>query len=166
MPFLITEFYYFMNFFIKPGIIPINHPYFLNKENKEIENNIKSNNDTNSNNNKDEIQINILNINNNKNLINTNNLNNNKENKYNIFTEREFSNCNIIRLPRASHCNTYDKYVLDFLHYCFFAGICEGKRNPKYFYLFIFFGTLTGLYLLVTQMITIIKIYIASQRII
>ena len=41
---------------------------------------------------------------------------------------------------------------------------CVGKRNHKYFYLFLSFGILTGIYSIICQLITIIKVYIVSPK--
>ena len=174
---LITEIFYIMSFMTEPGIIPRNHPDFIKKEK-----NAKEENKENPNNN---ININIGNISPNKNIndnisktnldpinennnkngdINTNNLNNNQELKPHIFTERECPTCNIIRPPGASHCSSCDNCVLNFDHHCDFISNCVGKRNHKFFYLFLFFGSLTGIYCGVCQIITIIKVFIVSPK--
>ena len=130
--------------------------------------NIKNNNNFNDNYNN--LNTNINNINSNQNLNrNIININNNMNNngivaKPRIFTQRECTTCHIIRPPGASHCGTCDNCVLNYDHHCGFVNNCIGKRNHKYFYLFLFFGSLTGVYCAVCQIITIIKVYIASPK--
>jgi len=132
----------------------------LNIKNNNINNNINKNISNNINNNNINNNINI-NINNNINIIDKGN---NSEVKPNIFTERECITCKIIRPPGASHCSSCDNCVLNFDHHCVFISNCVGKRNHKYFYLFLLFGVFTDIYCSICQIITIIKVYIISPK--
>ena len=179
---LITEIFYILSYVTEPGIIPRNHPDYIIKE--KMENQVIENNNINSNNAKEpikEIELNNNNLNSKdtKDTKNTNISDNNQINQENInvianndtvaikpriFTQRQCHTCNIMRPPGASHCSNCDNCVLNFDHHCGFISNCVGKRNHKYFYLFIFFGVITSLYLTVCQIITIFKVFIVSPK--
>ena len=133
--FFLTQFYMLISFLVEPGIIPRNCPDFLNKKND-------NNNDESSN------------------KIEINNEVKNKKVIPRIFTERKCSTCKIIRPPGASHCSICDNCVLDFDHHCVFISNCVGKRNHKYFFLFLFFGAIFSVLSVLFNLIVIFYVFI------
>ena len=81
-----------------------------------------------------------------------------------IFTERKCSTCNIFRPPKASHCRTCDNCVMDFDHHCAFISNCIGKRNHKYFYLFLLFGSILSLHCILLNIITVVYVFIIKYN--
>ena len=56
---------------------------------------------------------------------------------YRDITNQYCHTCNIYRPIRASHCSRCNCCVEVFDHHCVYVGKCIGKRNYKYFYLFV-----------------------------
>ena len=81
-----------------------------------------------------------------------------------IFTERKCETCKIFRPPGASHCSECDNCVMDFDHHCYFVSNCIGKRNHKYFFLFLFFGTNLAFYSIILNLITIINVFVVNYK--
>jgi hypothetical protein len=59
-----------------------------------------------------------------------------------VFPTPHCGTCSLRRPPRASHCHTCDRCVLDFDHHCGVIGACIGRRNIRYFFGFISAGGL------------------------
>jgi len=64
-----------------------------------------------------------------------------KKPKVSIYTHRHCNTCKVMRPPKASHCSDCNNCVKGFDHHCYFVGNCIGRRNHKFFLLFLFFAT-------------------------
>jgi palmitoyltransferase ZDHHC9/14/18 len=56
--------------------------------------------------------------------------------------------CNIWRPPRAHHCRICDNCVETQDHHCVWLNNCVGRRNYRYFFVFVSATTILGLFLL------------------
>ena len=137
--FFLTQFFMLFSFLVEPGIIPRNCPDYLNKK-------IDNNEDVNSN------------------KIDINNKDKNKEAIPRIFTERKCRTCKIIRPPCASHCRICDNCIMDFDHHCIFVSNCIAKRNHKYFFLFLFFGSIFSILCILLNLIVIFYVFIIKAN--
>ena len=135
----LTQFFMLLSFLTEPGIIPRNCPDFKIKENENNEND-------------------------NSNIINVDNKEKNQEEIPRIFIERKCKTCNILRPSGASHCRICDNCVMDFDHHCVFISNCVGKRNHKYFVLFLFFGLIFSVLAIFLIFIVIFYVFIIKFR--
>ena len=65
--------------------------------------------------------------------------------------------CEIYRPPRSSHCGTWDACIERIDHHCPYLGTCIGKRNYKYFFMFI---NLLSLLIVISVLLSMGEIYI------
>ena len=179
IPFLLSQIFFILCFFVEPGIIPRNDPNYLEgKENIENNKDLKKEgiNNIGFESNPNENDKDNKNNNNDKNYIMGKDITQEKEiNSKNddqkipivipkIFTERKCETCGIIRPPTASHCRYCDNCVLNFDHHCFYISNCVGKRNHKYFYLFLFFGSISAIIGCLFNSIVLLYIFIINPE--
>ncbi|KAG0342048.1 palmitoyltransferase for Vac8p [Podila humilis] len=59
--------------------------------------------------------------------------------------------CNIVKPDRCHHCSECDQCVLRMDHHCPWVNGCIGYNNHKFFYLFIFYGSVLALWVVATM---------------
>lgn len=64
------------------------------------------------------------------------------------FPTKYCKSCNIWRPPRTHHCRECDNCVETQDHHCLWLNNCVGRRNYRFFFVFVSSATLLGLFLL------------------
>lgn len=79
-----------------------------------------------------------------------------------LRTYKYCGTCSIIRPMRSTHCGDCNNCVERFDHHCPWIGNCAGKRNYKYFYIFIILLNVLTLFI-GAMAITHIAVYVHDQ---
>uniref|UniRef100_A0A1I8IHP8 Palmitoyltransferase n=1 Tax=Macrostomum lignano TaxID=282301 RepID=A0A1I8IHP8_9PLAT len=79
-----------------------------------------------------------------------------------LFKLKFCQTCKLWRPPRASHCSTCDNCVDRFDHHCPWVGNCVGRRNYRYFYLFLASVTVYCVYIMVFGCINLVILILVA----
>lgn len=79
-------------------------------------------------------------------------------------TTKYCTTCHVYRLPRCSHCAMCDNCVEKFDHYCPWVGTSIGRRNYRYFLMFVLSATLLCIYVFTLSLVRLIKLSDEDHR--
>ncbi|KAL3868550.1 hypothetical protein ACJMK2_041351 [Sinanodonta woodiana] len=72
------------------------------------------------------------------------------------FKIRFCDTCQMFRPPRASHCSQCNSCVDEFDHHCPVVGNCVGKRNHRYFFIFLIWVVFMCIYVFACNVTVIV----------
>ncbi|OLL22667.1 Palmitoyltransferase erf2, partial [Neolecta irregularis DAH-3] len=70
-----------------------------------------------------------------------------EQNQYLAVTVKYCTTCRIWRPPRSSHCRKCDNCIEFSDHHCIWLNNCIGRRNYRYFFVFVITAVILGFYL-------------------